>query len=106
MASASKHLSWFGVPVVVFLSWALPRLAVRVGGPNGQWAPFLYQYFLGGMVFGIGLVVIVASGSCNLRRPDDRTWFIALILGYVAYALLHGSLVWLAYAVPFKGGHL
>ncbi|MBN1423521.1 hypothetical protein JXA88_03090 [Candidatus Fermentibacteria bacterium] len=91
------------VPVVIFLCWALPRLAVQLGGIEGPWTPFLYQYFLGGLVFAIGLVVIRVSGACDFRRPGDRTWFTALVLGYVAYALMHGTVTWLAYAIPFKG---
>lgn len=106
MSDHSLHKPWpaaVTVPAVAFLCWALPRLAVWIGGIDGPWAPFLYQYLLGGLVFATGLAVIRVSGACDFRRPGDRTWFVALILGYVVYAAMHGTVTWLAYAAPFKG---
>jgi len=99
-------LPWQGIAsiaVVIALCWVLPRLAVRLGGPDGHWTAYLYQYFLGGLVFAIGLVVIRASRACDFRRPGEAMWFGALAGGYVAYALMHGVVTWLAYAVPFRG---
>ena len=91
------------IVVVIGLCWWLPRLAVRLGGGEGHWAPFLYQYLLGGLVFVIGLLVIRVSRACDFRRPDEATWFYALIGGYVTYALMLGIVTWLAHAVPFRG---
>jgi hypothetical protein len=91
------------VPAVVFLCWALPRLIVSIFGIDGHWTPFVYQYALGGLVFGIGLWVIRASGACDWSNPRDRFWFRVLIFGYLAYATMHGVVTWLAVAVPFKG---
>jgi hypothetical protein len=91
------------IPVVIALCWAIPRLVVHTVGIDGPWAPYLYQYLLGGLVFGIGLWVIRASGACDFRRPGDRTWFWVLVFGYAWYAALHGVVTWLAVSVPFLG---
>ena len=91
------------IPAVVVLCWAIPRAVVGAMGIDGHWAPYLYQYLLGGLVFGIGLAVIKRSGACDFDRPGDRRWFAVLIVGYVAYAAIHGVVTWLAVAVPFRG---
>jgi hypothetical protein len=91
------------VPAVVGLCWGIPRLIVAWVGIDGDWAPFLYQYLLGGLVFGIGLWVIRVSGACNFARPHDRMWFGVLVFGYLWYAGIHAILVWLAVAVPYRG---
>jgi hypothetical protein len=91
------------VPAVVGLCWGIPRLIVAWVGIDGDWAPFLYQYLLGGLVFGIGLWVIRVSGACSFARPQDRMWFGVLIFGYLWYAGIHAVLVWLAVAVPYRG---
>lgn len=89
--------------VVVFLCWAIPRMLVRTLGIDGQWTPFLYQYLLGGLVFGIGLLVIRMSGACDYTRPGDRKWFWVLVFGYGWYAAMHAILVYLSESVPFRG---
>jgi hypothetical protein len=76
---------------------------VALFGVDGHWTPFFYQYLLGGLVFGIGMLVIRISGACNMERASDRAWFRALLFGYVAYAAMHGVITWLAISVPFKG---
>lgn len=102
-ASGRFPTALVAVPLVIALCWGIPRLVVAWVGIDGQWAPYLYQYLLGGLVFAIGLWVIRASGACNFDRPRDRTWFRVLIFGYVWYAAMHGILVWLTGAVPFRG---
>ena len=91
------------IPIVLLLCWGIPRLVVRLLGIEGLWTPFFYQYLLGGLVFGIGLWLIRASGACDFHRPGDRKWFWVLIFGYAWYAAMHGILVWLTGAVPFLG---
>lgn len=106
MPASQPRVSWrsaVAVFAVILLCWVLPRLAMRLGGTDGRWAPFLYEYFLGGLVSTIGMVVIVNSRACDFRRPGDAAWCGALIGGYVAYALMHAAVMWLAHAVPFRG---
>ena len=54
-----------------------------------HWFTYLYQYGLGGIVFGVGLWLIVKSGACDLGRRNERIWFIFLIVGFFWYAGLH-----------------
>ncbi len=91
------------IPIVIALCWVVPRLIVGWIGLDGHWAPYLYQYLLGGLIFVIGLWVIRRSGACDFDRPGDRRWFGYLVFGYFSYAALHGVVFWLAEAVPFKG---
>jgi hypothetical protein len=56
------------------------------------WITYLYQYGVGGLVFALGLFLIVRSGSCDLTRRNERIWFIFLLVGYLWYAGLH--LLW------------
>jgi hypothetical protein len=53
------------------------------------WWPYLYQYSVGGIVFLVGLFLILRSGSCTLSRRQDRFWFGVLIFGFLWYAGLH-----------------
>jgi len=102
-ASRSPSRGLLAVPIVLLLCWALPRLVVAVFGIDGVWTPFFYQYLLGGIVFGIGLLVIRVSGACDMSRAGARVWFRALVYGYLAYAAMHGVITWLAVSVPFRG---
>lgn len=91
------------VPAVVALCGLLPRAIVAAFGLDNPWTAYLYQYVMGGLVFAIGLLVIRVSGACDFRRPGDRTWFGVLVFGYLWYAAIHGALVALSTAVPFRG---
>ena len=106
MDSAPKNripFAVFAVPVVVLLCGVLPRAIVAWLGTASPWTAYLYQYAMGGLVFAIGLIVIRVSGACNFERPGDRNWFRILVFGYIWYAAIHGVLVALSTAVPFRG---
>ncbi len=91
------------VPFVVVLCALVPRLIVGTLGVANPWTAYLYQYAMGGLVFVIGLIVIRTSGACDFDRPGDRTWYRVLVFGYFWYAALHGILVALSTATPFRG---
>ncbi len=93
----------FAIPGVLLAIWAVPRLLVMALGIDGHWTPYLYQYAMGGLVFGVGLWVIRASKACDFSRSGDRGWFLVLVFGYLWYAGLHALFTWLAVAVPFRG---
>lgn len=57
-----------------------------------HWLTYLYQYGLGGVVFLLGLFLIVKSRACDLSRRNERIWFLFLIVGFLWYAGLH--LLW------------
>ncbi|HNQ22031.1 MAG TPA: hypothetical protein PKK06_02950 [Phycisphaerae bacterium] len=56
------------------------------------WWPYLYQYGVGGVVFVIGLALILGYRSCNLSRREDRFWLGVLVFGFAWYAGIH--LLW------------
>ena len=96
-------LAAVAIPLVILCVWAIPRLIRDAIGFDNPWAAFLYQYGLGGLVFGVGLLIIRRSGACDFDRPGDRFWFGVLIFGYVWYALMHAILIGLAVSVPALG---
>lgn len=56
------------------------------------WWPYLYQYGVGLIIFGIGLALILGYKSCNLARRQDRFWFGVLLFGFLWYSGIH--LLW------------
>lgn len=72
---------------------------------NPIWHPYLYQYGVGGVVFLIGIWLILHHRACVLSRKQDRFWFRVLIFGFFWYAGIH-FLWYLAalYILPAGGG--
>ena len=73
-----------------------------------SWLPYLYQYGLGAVIFVVGLVITLKSGSFDIKRKVHRRWFGVLIFGFVWYATLHGALTLaaLGYEAAALGGGL
>ena len=61
------------------------------------WWPYIYQYGVGLIIFLIGLIIILRTGSCVLSRKNDRFWFGVLLFGFVWYAGIH--LLWYLAAI-------
>jgi hypothetical protein len=57
-----------------------------------SWLPYIYQYGLGAVIFIVGIVITLKSGSFIPRFRLHRKWMSILILGFVWYMTLHGSL--------------
>ena len=55
------------------------------------WAPYLYLYGLGGLLFVAGLVMVLRSEAFQARRRTDRRWLGVLVFGFLWYAALHGA---------------
>ncbi len=53
------------------------------------WAPFIYQYTVGGLVFALGIFTIIKSRAVDLSRRSERRWLTILIVGLVAYFSVH-----------------
>ena len=66
-------------------------------GIPDYWWPYIYLYGVGLIIFVIGLVIILRSGSCKLSRRHDRFWFGVLIFGFVWYSGIH--LLWYLAAI-------
>ena len=66
------------------------------------WLPLIYQYGLGGLIFIVGIVFTLKSGSFTPRsNPKHKKWFSILILGYVWYLVMHGA--WILAALGHEG---
>ena len=53
------------------------------------WLPYIYLYGVGGMLFLIGVIITVKSGSLDLKRSSHRTWFQVLFFGMVWFMVMH-----------------
>lgn len=67
------------------------------------WLPYLYLYGAGGLLFVVGLVMVLRSEAFDRRRRRDRRWLIVLIGGFLWYAALHGGWI-LAALASARGG--
>ena len=56
---------------------------------------FGYQYFVGGLVFALGLLLVWRGGELGLRGRGMRA-FLGLVAGLGLLALLQGIFQWLA----------
>ncbi|MEQ9362816.1 MAG: hypothetical protein RIF32_01155 [Leptospirales bacterium] len=70
-------------------------LAQAAGSP---WAPYLYQYGVGGFFFFLAIAVAGYKGVFQLSHPSDRRMILFLVLGFVFYASLHGGWILLVEA--------
>jgi hypothetical protein len=61
------------------------------------------MYGHGLMFFAVGIWTILKTGACQLGRGRDSHWFNVLIGGFIFFATLHGTWVYLAVSAPFKG---
>ncbi len=65
-----------------------------------HWLTYLYQFGVGGLFFLGGLILIVRTGACNLKIRADRTWFGALIIGFLALATVYAIWIYASVHTP------
>lgn len=53
------------------------------------WLPYIYLYGVGGLLFLVGVVVVVKSGSLDLKKSNHRMWFTVLFFGMVWFMVMH-----------------
>ena len=51
---------------------------------------FYYHYVVGGIIFLIGLILILASGELSLKTSEGRRYLTVLVGGFVLYLGVHG----------------
>ena len=101
---AIKPLAIIGVlTMLLAFTYFFPRFLASYFGQENPWASYLYLYGFGLIFFGIGIYIILKSGSCQLGRGRDSFWFKFLIFGYIVLASLHGIWIQLALSIPFLG---
>jgi hypothetical protein len=57
-----------------------------------SWLPYIYQYGLGAVIFIVGLIITLRSGSFDLTRRIHRLWLIVLMVGFVWFVTLHAAM--------------
>ena len=55
------------------------------------WLPFIYLYGVGGIIFLLGMVLVLRSDSLNLKRRHHRIWLFILFLGFAWYVVIHST---------------
>ncbi len=60
------------------------------------WAPLIYQYTVGGLLFVIGITLSLRSRACDLKRATDRFWLAVLFVGLGLYFAVHLTVYLLA----------
>ena len=58
--------------------------------------PFLYQYLVGGIIFGAGFLLAWRSGDYSWKSREDRATTLALVFMFLVY--FGGHLAWLLLA--------
>lgn len=53
------------------------------------WLPYIYLYGVGGLLFLIGVLVVVKSGSLDLKKSSHRMWLVILFFGMVWFMVMH-----------------
>ncbi|MCH7720024.1 MAG: hypothetical protein IH988_03415 [Planctomycetes bacterium] len=53
------------------------------------WAPFIYQYTVGGLFFALGIYTVLKSRAVDLSRRSERRWLTILFVGLVLYFCAH-----------------
>lgn len=89
---------------IIAFSYVYPRLLIEYLGESNPWTSYLYMYGLGLVCFLTGLLLILKTKACQLGRGHDTFWFKVLVFGYVFFATLHGTWIYLAISLPVKGG--
>jgi len=59
---------------------------------------FWYHYLVGGVIFLIGLALVLRSGEMSLGTSEGRWYFVLMVGGFGLYAVLHGLSV---YTFPY-----
>ena len=55
------------------------------------WLPFIYLYGVGGIIFLLGMFLVLKSDSLNLKRRHHRIWLFILFLGFAWYVVIHST---------------
>ena len=107
--SQAKMMNKLKFPMTVLMlaliTYMYPRFLIQSFGADSPWTSFLYLYGHGFIFFSVGLWTILKTGACQLGRGYDTFWFKVLIFGFVFFATIHGTWVWLALSMPVKGGN-
>tara|TARA_B100001250_G_scaffold212836_1_gene182553 strand:- start:1818 stop:2030 length:213 start_codon:yes stop_codon:yes gene_type:complete len=60
------------------------------------WLPFIYLYGVGGIIFIVGLFLILRTNALRLNYLRHKKWLWLLIYGFFFWAGLHALFIYLA----------
>ena len=60
------------------------------------WLPYIYLYGAGGVIFIIGMIIILRARSLKQERVRHNSWMHILIFGLLYYMGIHGFFTFLA----------
>jgi len=60
------------------------------------WLPFIYLYGVGGIVFTVGLILILRTKALRPSYDRHRKWLWVLFYGFFFWAGLHATFIFLA----------
>jgi len=61
-----------------------------------HWAPFLFQYILGGIFFALSLMITFCSGDMKIQPKENKKFLYILVAGFALYASGHALWIFLA----------
>lgn len=62
------------------------------------WLPYFYHYGVGGAIFVVSLIVLMATGALRPAVREDRRLLLAMIGGLLLFMVGHASWIVLATA--------
>ena len=60
------------------------------------WLPFIYLYGVGGIVFALGLILILRTKALRPSYDRHKKWLWVLFYGFFFWAGLHATFIFLA----------
>ena len=60
------------------------------------WLPFLYLYGVGGIVFTLGMILILKTKALRLNFKRHQKWLWLLLYGLIFWSSLHAAFIILA----------
>ena len=88
---------------IISVVYFLPRFLVKTIGEQSPWISYIYTYGLGSFFF-ISSLILLLNQKIHLRRRKQVKIFISIVTLMLLWGIvLHGSWIFLALKVPFKG---
>jgi hypothetical protein len=69
-----------------------------------QWLCWLYQYGVGGLVFGVSIWLAARAGALPIDRYSRRGMLAILVAGYLGLAAIHGVWITAVIGLPLSKG--
>ena len=57
------------------------------------WLPFLYLYGVGGIVFTLGMILILKTKALRLNFKRHQKWLWLLLYGFIFWSSLHAAFI-------------